>query len=82
MLEKFITEFRGFKLREDPSAPVTGRWRGVRYGVSVCAGTKAALINVIRLHTDDHARTLQEWQAQGQQCDKILRHKVTECVTF
>ena len=40
----------GFDITYSEDRPVTGRWRGVRYGVSVCAGTYDDLIQVINLH--------------------------------
>lgn len=73
MLGQFITQYRGFRLFEDMQAPVTGRWRAARYGVTLSARTKAALIEVIRNHTDNIEAVRAAWQAQG---DKILRHNV------
>lgn len=31
----------------DPSAPVTGRWRALRYGVGMCAGLRREIISMI-----------------------------------
>lgn len=45
---KNIDQFRGWKIYCNPSAPITGRYQAIRYGVSMCAGNKEALINMIK----------------------------------
>lgn len=39
--------YRGYAITFNRNAPVTGQWRGVRFGVGLCAGTKEALIRMI-----------------------------------
>lgn len=46
----------GFAITYSEDRPVTGKWRGVRYGVSVSAGTYEALIQVINLHCNSLKR--------------------------
>jgi len=38
---------RGYWITYDASRPITGRWRAVRFGVSVCAGTEDAVKRII-----------------------------------
>ncbi len=39
--------YRGWTVNEGPSAPVTGRWRALRFGVGMCANTRALLLRMI-----------------------------------
>lgn len=40
-------QYRGYEISFDRNRPVTGRWRGVRFGVGLCAGTEAQLLRMI-----------------------------------
>ena len=40
-------DYNGHKLTYNPSAPVTGKWRAVRHGVSMCANDKPMLMRMI-----------------------------------
>lgn len=40
-------EHNGWTITYDPTAPVTGRWRAVRFGVGMCANDQAMLKRMI-----------------------------------
>jgi hypothetical protein len=46
-----LSVHNGWHIRHSSHAPVTGRWQAVRHGVSMCAGTSAALLNMIDQRT-------------------------------
>lgn len=46
----------GFAITYSETRPITGRWRGVRYGVSVCSGTYDSLMRVINQHCNDNIK--------------------------
>ena len=39
--------YSGYQITYNPSAPVTGKWRAVRHGVSLCANDKPMLQRMI-----------------------------------
>lgn len=41
--------YGGWHVRYVPSAPITGRWKAVKQGVEVCAGTTEVLAMILRL---------------------------------
>ena len=40
-------EYSGYQITYNPSAPITGKWRAVRHGVSLCANDKPMLMRMI-----------------------------------
>lgn len=44
--QKFRT-YRGYEITFNRDRPATGRWRGERFGVGMCAGTEEALFKMI-----------------------------------
>ena len=46
---KNIWSYRGYKITKQPNGPVTGLYRAERFGVSLGAGTKEALLYMIYL---------------------------------
>ena len=51
-MTKIRSSHLGFVITFSEDRPITGRWRGVRYGVSVCSGTYDSLIQVIKERAD------------------------------
>lgn len=52
--------YRGYKIVHNPSAPVTGRWRGERFGVGLCNGTKEELLRCIDRRLEEERLARQE----------------------
>jgi hypothetical protein len=48
-----VTNISGWHIYEDQSAPVTGRWKAVRYGVRMGANTYEMLVSMIRQREED-----------------------------
>lgn len=42
-----MTYYRGWRVEYHQHAPVTGRWKAERFGVTMCSGTKPALLSMI-----------------------------------
>lgn len=39
--------YKGWTISYSAARPITGQWRAVRHGVSISAGTRAALLRMI-----------------------------------
>lgn len=39
--------YKGWKISYDSAAPITGKFRAIKYGVSLCANTEQMLYNMI-----------------------------------
>lgn len=52
-----VTCIRGWRIYEDMTAPVTGRWKAVRYGVRMGASTYEMLVNMIYQRCEDERVT-------------------------
>lgn len=51
-----MVSYRGWQIRYDGAAPVTGRWRATRFGVGMCAGSEALLRRMIDQRVEDDRR--------------------------
>jgi hypothetical protein len=52
-----LSVHNGWHIRHSSTAPPTGQWQATRHGVSMCAGTSAALLSMIDQRTrEDRAR--------------------------
>lgn len=51
------TIYRGYTITYDPNAPITGKWRAVRFGVGMCANTREMLIRMIDQKLFEQARS-------------------------
>lgn len=54
--------YRGWEIDYSGSRPVTGQWRAVQHGVSICAGDKESLQRMIdyKIHDRQEARRKRE----------------------
>jgi len=52
-----LSVHNGWHIRHSSTAPSTGQWQACRHGVTMCAGTSAALFNMIDQRTaEERAR--------------------------
>jgi hypothetical protein len=60
---KFIENMVGWRVYEDPGGPVTGRFRALRFGVSMSGGNLEQIREMIRTH-DYERRTGWSWKRE------------------
>jgi hypothetical protein len=58
-----VDSLRGWRISEDWTAPVTGRWKATRFGVRIGAHSYDALCNMIRQREDEWTNRHEEKQA-------------------
>lgn len=72
--------YRGWTIGYSTSAPVTGQWRAVRHGVSVCAGSYDSLIAMLKLREEEEyqARVNQHETRVNDYANKMIKRDQLE----